>query len=259
MSSDPPTNLIESIADGSLLAALEGCADAAEPELRLSDCDEHTADMRSMLAELWENEELCDLTLVVGGSRVRCHRVVLAAASRYFRSLFASGMRDAASDEVILEDVEERTFLKAMVFIYRGEVKVRQSEMTAFLHIASRLELAALLRRCIALFTEQLSAETAIDTFAIADALCIPGERARAGGGRLRRGRQPAGACRAACPRARLAARPCPWLDGVRACLKALPAAAIELRRPALPCATPRRAQSSRPTPRRSCASGLAR
>ena len=159
---------LSALEDGSLLAALE-------PELSLNDCDEHTADMRSTLADLWESEQLCDLTLVVGSSRVRCHRVVLAAASRYFRSLFASGMRDAAMDELVLEDVDESTFVKALVFIYRGEVKVRQSEMTAFLHIASRLELAALLRRCIALFTEQLSAETAIDTFAIADTLGIPG------------------------------------------------------------------------------------
>jgi len=84
---------------------------------------------------------------------MRCHRLVLASASRYFRKLFAAGMRDSMLDEVAVQDVDERAFEKALAFVYRGRVAVHQSEITALLHVASRLELSALLRCCIALFT----------------------------------------------------------------------------------------------------------
>ncbi|KAJ1632664.1 BTB/POZ protein, partial [Pavlovales sp. CCMP2436] len=147
---------------------------AAEPELRLSDSEELTTEMRSTLASMWHNNELCDVTVVAGSTRVSCHRVVLASASRYFRRLFASGMRDALLDELEIYDIDERIFAKALTFVYTGEVAVKQSEMTGFLQVASRLELSALLRRVISLFTEQLSPETAIVTYAIADALLIP-------------------------------------------------------------------------------------
>ncbi|KAG8471166.1 hypothetical protein KFE25_009587 [Diacronema lutheri] len=148
--------------------------ESATHELQLNDSDEHSAEIRDTLAAMWQAGELCDLTLVIGSRRMRCHRLVLASASRYFRKLFAAGMRDSMLDEVAVQDVDERAFEKALAFVYRGRVAVHQSEITALLHVASRLELSALLRCCIALFTDQLSPETAIDTYSIADTLGIP-------------------------------------------------------------------------------------
>lgn len=147
-------------------------ADAARAELRLADSSEHTA-TRSTLAAMWEAGELCDLTLVAGARRVRCHRVVLASASRYFRTLFAAGMADSMADEIALEDIDEAIFEVALAFVYRGHASVRQEDLTALLQVASRLELFALLNCCIALFTDQLAPETAIDTYSLADALGI--------------------------------------------------------------------------------------
>jgi len=144
-----------------------------EARIRLHDNTPH-AGMFKVLASMWDSDELTDVTVAVGDRRFRCHRVVLACASRYFRTLFASGMRDARQEELCLEDVDPDTFARSLAFIYKGEVVVKHSDMPAFLQLSSRLELSSLLRKCIDLFTDQLSPETAIVTYELADMHGIP-------------------------------------------------------------------------------------
>ena len=55
------------------------------------------ADWRRVLC----NKSLADVVVRVGGVDVPAHRVVLAARCSYFRGLFDSGMKDAASAEVM--------------------------------------------------------------------------------------------------------------------------------------------------------------
>lgn len=43
-------------------------------------------------AELWKAEKFCDVDVVVGGRTFRAHRIVLAAASAYSRTVFLSEM-----------------------------------------------------------------------------------------------------------------------------------------------------------------------
>ena len=35
-----------------------------------------------------ENDELCDVTLLVEGQKIRAHKIILAAASPYFKAMF---------------------------------------------------------------------------------------------------------------------------------------------------------------------------
>lgn len=48
----------------------------------------HFKDLGSSINGLRLNDELCDITLLVGNKPVRAHKVILAAASPYFRAMF---------------------------------------------------------------------------------------------------------------------------------------------------------------------------
>ena len=48
----------------------------------------HPKELLSVLQCLRSHEELCDVVLLVGNSRISAHRAVLAASSPYFRAMF---------------------------------------------------------------------------------------------------------------------------------------------------------------------------
>ena len=50
----------------------------------------HNKELLAVFSSLREQEELCDVTLRVGASRILAHRVILAGSSPYFRAMFTS-------------------------------------------------------------------------------------------------------------------------------------------------------------------------
>jgi len=148
--------------------------------IRLVDAAPHV-DMFQLLAAMWDAGELCDVTVLVDDQRFRCHRVVLASSSRYFRKLFSSGMRDATQEEIRLEDVDADVFAEMLAWTYRGDVVLRHVELPAILQLSSRLEVSSLVAKCIELFSNDLSPDSAIVTYELAHAHGIHelAERAR--------------------------------------------------------------------------------
>ncbi len=49
---------------------------------------------------LWEKEELCDVTLTAGNVSVKAHKIILASHSLYFRAMFCGNFPDAKKDTV---------------------------------------------------------------------------------------------------------------------------------------------------------------
>ena len=49
----------------------------------------HSKDLLSILQCLRSREELCDVILLIGYSRISAHKAVLAGSSPYFRAMFA--------------------------------------------------------------------------------------------------------------------------------------------------------------------------
>ena len=60
----------------------------------------HALDILSNVSDLRNDEHLFDVTLTSGNLRIPCHRIVLAGASKYFRALFTSRMREYGASEI---------------------------------------------------------------------------------------------------------------------------------------------------------------
>ena len=66
---------------------------------------------RENLVELRKSSKLCDVTLIVGDEDFRCHRIILAAASPYFRNLFLNeGFLESQQESVVIEQLEAEAF-----------------------------------------------------------------------------------------------------------------------------------------------------
>ena len=98
----------------------------------------YQSNMSEVFQNMLLNENLVDVTLACEGANLKAHRMVLAACSPYFQSLFVTN--PCKHPIVILKDVRF-VDLKAIIdFMYRGEVNVSQDQLSALLKTAETLK-----------------------------------------------------------------------------------------------------------------------
>lgn len=82
---------------------------------------------------LYNDEVMVDCTLSCAGGTIKAHKVVLAACSPYFTSLFTSFTNPYQYPVIILKDMPFADLKAIIEFMYRGEVTVPQSTLPSVL------------------------------------------------------------------------------------------------------------------------------
>ena len=94
---------------------------------------------RSNLQHLCQAGELTDVRIVVEGTSVAAHRVVLAAHSDYFYRMFTCGLAESRHEEVKLQGVEPEVFQQVMVYIYTGCLDTSDVETLKGIFLAANM------------------------------------------------------------------------------------------------------------------------
>ena len=103
----------------------------------------YNSNIQSVLSSLLAKENLVDVTLTCDGKKIKCHRVVLSAASPYFEDLFSD--EKATSPSIIFLKGVKFDDLEAIVqFMYCGEVNVHQEQLASLLKVAEELKVRGL-------------------------------------------------------------------------------------------------------------------
>ena len=116
-------------------------------------------DLTPQLPELWQQEELCDVTLVSADKqRFRAHKIILASASRYFKALFVGAgkhLRENATrttdsnDMVIeLEAVDADSLGSVLTSIYQKNVEITPENVEGLLSASNYLDVAPIRQAC---------------------------------------------------------------------------------------------------------------
>lgn len=99
--------------------------------------------LQHVFHKLWIAGTFVDVTLVVEGRRIDCHKVVLSACSSYFEHI----LRDHSSHPhplILLHDLPYTAVEALVTFMYRGEVNVSQEQLAALLKVAETLRVKGL-------------------------------------------------------------------------------------------------------------------
>eukprot|EP00092_Neocalanus_flemingeri_P010522 GFUD01011337.1.p1 GENE.GFUD01011337.1~~GFUD01011337.1.p1 ORF type:complete len:299 (-),score=51.12 GFUD01011337.1:252-1148(-) len=97
--------------------------------------DEFQDNFRQTYKQLRQEEEFCDVTLVCGdGKHIEAHKLILSASSTVFKDIFTKNKQ--GHPLLYLRGVESTELASVMDFIYQGEVKVPQTELSNFLDVA---------------------------------------------------------------------------------------------------------------------------
>ncbi|XP_046554791.1 kelch-like protein 24 [Haliotis rubra] len=113
--------------------------------------------LHDALASMFKEEELTDLQVKVEGKVFKCHQVIMAAMSGYFRSLLTSGMQESQNGEVELQDVSKRTFELLLLYMYYGENVVSSESVEDILKAAVLLQIKPLEKACVEYMSKSLN------------------------------------------------------------------------------------------------------
>uniref|UniRef100_A0A1Q3F5Q1 BTB domain-containing protein n=1 Tax=Culex tarsalis TaxID=7177 RepID=A0A1Q3F5Q1_CULTA len=112
------------------------------------------SNLSTVFDQLYQAESFADVTLISEGRPIRAHKMVLAASSPYFQTIFNE--TPCKHPVVIIKDVRYEE-LKALVdFMYRGEINVAQEHIRPLLKLAEMFQIRGL--------TEVTHEEEALET-----------------------------------------------------------------------------------------------
>ena len=119
--------------------------------------------------ELFEAQKLCDVTLIVGDKKLKCHRVVLASCSPYFRSMFTNEMAESFKDVIPIQGLDESAVTQLLTFIYSRKIVINLDNIEALLTAASVLQLDSVAHACCEFMKSHLHPTNCLEMRAYAE------------------------------------------------------------------------------------------
>ena len=122
------------------------------------------------LAALYERMVMPDVRFLFGNDSLPAHEWVLRARVPYFDRLFTSGMREAETKEIEVQDADIASFSHALKFIYCAQPPTdMKTEAANLLPIAEKYGIDQLKQICVGSLRENLRQENVVATLILAD------------------------------------------------------------------------------------------
>ncbi|XP_026867704.2 kelch-like protein 21 [Electrophorus electricus] len=130
----------------------------------------HAINLLRGIHELRAERKFFDVTLCAEGCEFQCHRTVLAAASTYFRAMFAGTLRESAMDRVVLHEVPAELLGLLVDFCYTGRVTVTHENVDLLLRAADLFQFPSVKEACCAFLEQRLDVSNCLEIQDFAEA-----------------------------------------------------------------------------------------
>lgn len=120
--------------------------------------EKHPRQLLEVMAALWIRKDLCDVSLIVSDREINAHKVVLSAASPYFRAMFTGEMFESKQPRVVIRDVTYEAMVMLVNYAYTATVDITEESVQALLPAACLLQLNGVVSVCCEFLIRQLDA-----------------------------------------------------------------------------------------------------
>ncbi|KPJ15076.1 Actin-binding protein IPP [Papilio machaon] len=132
-------------------------------------CVEFGTKVSLKLNNLRKDGRFCDIDLISGSTKVKAHRVVLAASCEYFDAMFSVGLEETHKGHVILPNVPPGILPMIVDFIYTGEIIIDKATVQHLLVVADMLQLRELVSGCGEYLKRELHPSNALGIYRFAE------------------------------------------------------------------------------------------
>ena len=124
---------------------------------------------------LKEDQELTDVVLLLSDkSTIHCHKLVLCAASAYFKAIFTK----AETKEIKADFADERTMRAIIQYFYSGQIEITNSNLHDLLAVSQILQLEELKVLLGRFMVDEVDVSNAVEFFRIARSFDMAREEA---------------------------------------------------------------------------------
>ena len=116
----------------------------------------HPKEAFEVMNHLRHADKLCDVSLRAGSERYRAHKLVLAAASPYFKAMFCSGMRECEMVDIPLQGINPCILSTLIEFAYTAELTVSEMNVCSLLPAACMFQMSHVVDACCTFLEHQL-------------------------------------------------------------------------------------------------------
>nr|XP_018916480.1 PREDICTED: kelch-like protein 8 [Bemisia tabaci]XP_018916481.1 PREDICTED: kelch-like protein 8 [Bemisia tabaci] len=100
---------------------------------------------------LWSFKEqnlFCDVAIRVKGHVINAHKIVLAAATPYFKTMFTSGLKESMENVIEMHEVEFSLMQDIIQFFYTAQIELNETNVFDFWNMANFLQSTHLRGAC---------------------------------------------------------------------------------------------------------------
>ncbi|KAI0226983.1 Kelch-like protein 21 [Lamellibrachia satsuma] len=119
------------------------------------------------LHKMRQNEQYTDVTLLSGDVHFRCHRIVLEAASDYFKAMFRCGLEESTSATVTLT-MEPEILTNIVDYMYTGEIQLTVDNVESLVKAGDLLQLGCLKYTCEDFMASQVKLHNFVEYYRFA-------------------------------------------------------------------------------------------
>ena len=112
--------------------------------------------------DLYESQQLFDLTLSVDGKDFAVHKALMAASSDYFRAMFTNNCSEKNQEVVNINGVDAVSMGLVVNFLYTGQVELHTDTVQNLLSAANLFQLLELKKGCADFMANKLDVDNCI-------------------------------------------------------------------------------------------------
>ncbi|KAM8953550.1 kelch-like protein 6 [Pelodytes ibericus] len=128
-----------------------------------------TLALQNGLENLRLENSLTDVMLCVGNKVFSCHRVVLAAASNYFRAMFCNELKEKYEERIVIRGVDAETMDIILDYTYTSKVVITKQNVQKILEASSLFQFLRMVDACSSFLSEALHPENCVGILRLAD------------------------------------------------------------------------------------------
>lgn len=139
------------------------------PPTDLPAAGEYASGMLQLMRRLREKGALCDVIVRGDKVEVQAHRLVLAAASEYFRACLTGPMQESSDKVITLSGVDDAALGELVNFAYCGRVHLTEETVLELLVAANRLQMPQVVEQCCDFLLQRMDSGNCLTILGIAN------------------------------------------------------------------------------------------